>query len=116
MARALGPGLAVETLHCFFAALDRKRTGWREVKDRNDAANNRAMEVLVFDKVREHRIRASPGESELHGTFAKTVLQFIKIHVEPDTRITDEHDRFGLDVPPRFGPQIARVVQGRLVA
>ena len=81
--------------HGFFPAFHggcarrgKKQTG-------HETANNRAVKSFIVGEISQDRISATSGHRQLHRTFTQPFLQFVKIQIEPATRIADDNDRFG---------------------
>ena len=74
------------------------------------------MKMRIVCQVFEHGIRTTAGLGQLHRTLPKPAFKFVEINIEPSARIADNDDGFRLHMPARLGPEVAGVVQGRLVA
>ncbi len=72
--------------------------------------------ALVVNQVGQDGKRRAPRLGELDRAFAQTFFEQVEVEIEKRARIAHDDKRFRLDPAPRFGPEIAGVVQGRGVA
>src|SRR5215470_11413132 len=110
LADALGWGLIVVSLYCFFAALERRRARWREEHARDNAADDGAVEIVVVGQIFQDGIAAHSARSELERPLAKSFLQFIEVEIVPAAGIADDDDRFRLYAPANHRPEILAII------
>src|SRR5437588_7435996 len=96
-ARSLSRRLVAISLHPLFRPLHRRRTRRREKQTGNEAANDRAVKTLVACEIVQDRPDGRSSHRELNRTFAQSLLEFVKIDIEPRARIANDDNRFGLN-------------------
>ncbi len=94
----------------------KQRPSRREKHSRDDAANNRAMKMLVVGEVGQDRIGTASCQGELDRPAAQSLFQFIQIEIKKRPRIADDHNRIRFYSGAPLSPKIGGIVQGRSVA
>src|SRR5436190_22976557 len=84
--------LSMRSPNRFFSALHGRRPRWCDKQTRNDTANDRAVKIFVISQVGQNRISATAAHCQLNGTFAYSLLMFVKIEIVQTTRIIDDVD------------------------
>ena len=81
MARPLGQGLLAVATQGLLGSFQKRATR-REEHPGHNAADNGAVETLVVREIGEHRIRATPGKSELDRAFAEPFFQLVEVEIK----------------------------------